>query len=117
MTTTATPTDTIVLIHGLWMTPFAWEHWVTRYEAQGFTVLTPGYPGSSRVPKAWLHYAKIRPVWPTWRIREVMDHLTEIMTACLRRRSSWGTPLGEPSHSFWWVTAWAWQVCRSTAPA
>jgi pimeloyl-ACP methyl ester carboxylesterase len=37
--------DTIVLIHGLWMTPLAWEHWVTRYEKRGFTVLTPGYPG------------------------------------------------------------------------
>jgi pimeloyl-ACP methyl ester carboxylesterase len=36
---------TIVLIHGLWMTPLAWEHWVTRYEQQGYTVLTPGYPG------------------------------------------------------------------------
>lgn len=40
-----TQTDTIVLIHGLWMTPLAWEHWVTRYEARGFRVLTPGYPG------------------------------------------------------------------------
>ena len=40
-----TQTDTIVLIHGLWMTPLAWEHWVSRYEARGFTVLTPGYPG------------------------------------------------------------------------
>lgn len=37
--------DTIVLIHGLWMTPLAWEDWVTRYEERGFTVLTPGYPG------------------------------------------------------------------------
>ena len=40
-----TPSNTIVLIHGLWMTPLAWEHWVERYEARGFTVLTPGYPG------------------------------------------------------------------------
>lgn len=40
-----TQTDTIVLIHGLWMTPLAWEHWATRYEARGFRVLTPGYPG------------------------------------------------------------------------
>jgi pimeloyl-ACP methyl ester carboxylesterase len=40
-----TDTDTIVLIHGLWMTPLAWEHWVSRYQARGFTVLTPGYPG------------------------------------------------------------------------
>jgi pimeloyl-ACP methyl ester carboxylesterase len=37
--------ETIVLVHGLWMTPLAWEHWVDRYERRGFTVLTPGYPG------------------------------------------------------------------------
>ena len=36
--------DTIVLIHGLWMTPFAWEHWVTRYEARGFTRPDPRVP-------------------------------------------------------------------------
>lgn len=23
--------DTIVLIHGLWMTPLSWEHWIERY--------------------------------------------------------------------------------------
>ena len=28
----------IVLIHGLWMTPLAWEHWTTRYQERGFTV-------------------------------------------------------------------------------
>jgi hypothetical protein len=29
---TANPTapDTIVLIHGLWMTPLSWEHWIDR---------------------------------------------------------------------------------------
>lgn len=37
--------DTVVLIHGLWMTPRSWEHWVTYYEAKGLTVLTPAYPG------------------------------------------------------------------------
>jgi pimeloyl-ACP methyl ester carboxylesterase len=40
----ATP-DTIVLIHGFWMTPRSWEHWKARYEDKGFTVLTPAYPG------------------------------------------------------------------------
>jgi alpha-beta hydrolase superfamily lysophospholipase len=40
-----TAPDTIVLIHGLWMTPLAWENWAERYEERGFTVLTPGYPG------------------------------------------------------------------------
>ena len=42
--TTNTP-DTIVLIHGLWMTPRSWEHWVEHYQKRGFKVLAPGYPG------------------------------------------------------------------------
>ena len=37
--------DTVVLVHGLWMTPRSWENWVTYYEAKGLTVLTPAYPG------------------------------------------------------------------------
>ncbi|WP_432476931.1 alpha/beta hydrolase [Nocardioides sp. GXQ0305] len=37
--------DTVVLVHGLWMTPRSWEHWVTHYEGRGFRVLTPAYPG------------------------------------------------------------------------
>ncbi|PRY66999.1 pimeloyl-ACP methyl ester carboxylesterase [Glaciihabitans tibetensis] len=37
--------DTIVLIHGLWMTRRSWELWVPYYEAQGYKVITPTYPG------------------------------------------------------------------------
>jgi pimeloyl-ACP methyl ester carboxylesterase len=37
--------DTIVLIHGLWMTPRSWEHWKERYEGQGYKVLAPAWPG------------------------------------------------------------------------
>ncbi|NEK57875.1 alpha/beta hydrolase [Geodermatophilus sabuli] len=37
--------DTIVLIHGFWVTPRSWEEWKARYEARGFRVLTPAYPG------------------------------------------------------------------------
>jgi pimeloyl-ACP methyl ester carboxylesterase len=37
--------DTIVLVHGFWMTPRSWEHWIAHYEAQGHTVLAPAYPG------------------------------------------------------------------------
>ena len=45
MTDQANAPDTIVLVHGLWMTPRSWEHWVTHYEARGYHVLTPAYPG------------------------------------------------------------------------
>jgi alpha-beta hydrolase superfamily lysophospholipase len=41
----ATTPDTVVLIHGFWVTPRSWEHWKTRYEARGYRVLTPAYPG------------------------------------------------------------------------
>ena len=43
--TDTTAPDTIVLVHGLWMTPRSWGNWKERFEAKGFTVLTPGYPG------------------------------------------------------------------------
>jgi alpha-beta hydrolase superfamily lysophospholipase len=33
--------DTIVLIHGLWVTSRSWEKWAERYEARGYRVLTP----------------------------------------------------------------------------
>jgi pimeloyl-ACP methyl ester carboxylesterase len=41
---TAAP-DTIVLIHGLWMTPRSWEKWVEHYTERGYRVLAPAYPG------------------------------------------------------------------------
>ena len=41
---TSTP-DTIVLVHGFWVTPRSWEHWVERYEAKGLRVIAPAYPG------------------------------------------------------------------------
>ena len=37
--------DTIVLIHGFWVTPRSWEHWAGHYEGKGYRVLTPAYPG------------------------------------------------------------------------
>jgi pimeloyl-ACP methyl ester carboxylesterase len=45
VTTIGSRPDTIVLIHGLWMTPRSWEHWIPYYEKQGFNVLAPAYPG------------------------------------------------------------------------
>jgi hypothetical protein len=40
--------NTVVLIHGLSMTPLSWEHWVTRYQRQGPRVIAPGYRELSR---------------------------------------------------------------------
>src|SRR3954451_13000341 len=45
MSTETTVPDTIVLIHGFWVTPRSWEQWVERYESRGYKVLAPAYPG------------------------------------------------------------------------
>jgi pimeloyl-ACP methyl ester carboxylesterase len=37
--------DTIVLVHGFWVTPRSWEHWIAHYEAKGYRVIAPAYPG------------------------------------------------------------------------
>jgi pimeloyl-ACP methyl ester carboxylesterase len=44
-TSESTAASTIVLIHGLWMTPRSWEHWIDRYTSRGYRVLAPAYPG------------------------------------------------------------------------
>lgn len=36
---------TIVLIHGFWVTPRSWEHWIPYYQARGYNVIAPAYPG------------------------------------------------------------------------
>lgn len=45
MTTESTTPKTIVLIHGFWVTPRSWEHWISRYQSRGFNVIAPAYPG------------------------------------------------------------------------
>ena len=35
---------TIVLIHGLWMTPLSWEHWIERYTVKGYRVIAAAWP-------------------------------------------------------------------------
>ena len=80
MTPMTPESTTVVLIHGLWMTPLAWEHWAARYEARGVTVLTPGYPGigpgEGGVQALRDHPDAVAGVG----VREVMDHLTEVIS-------------------------------------
>ncbi len=45
MSTGTSAPDTIVLVHGFWVTPRSWEHWIERYENAGYRVLAPAYPG------------------------------------------------------------------------
>ena len=76
MSVNGTP-DTIVLIHGLWMTPRSWEHWVPYYEGKGFRVLTPTYPGFEVEVEAL--NADPSPI-ASLTVPEVVSHLAGIIT-------------------------------------
>jgi pimeloyl-ACP methyl ester carboxylesterase len=41
----APPKPSIVLVHGLWMTPHSWGEWIAHFEKAGYKVLAPGWPG------------------------------------------------------------------------
>ncbi len=43
-------TKTIVLIHGAWLNSKAWENWKTRFEAKGYAVHAPDWPGDEGDP-------------------------------------------------------------------
>jgi pimeloyl-ACP methyl ester carboxylesterase len=68
--------DTIVLIHGFWVTPRSWEHWKTHYEQQGYRVLTPAYPGFEVEVEAL--NADPTPI-EDLTVPAVIDHLTDVI--------------------------------------
>ncbi|GAA1434447.1 alpha/beta fold hydrolase [Microlunatus lacustris] len=69
--------DTVVLIHGLWMTPRSWEHWVTHYESRGMDVLTPAYPGFEVEVEALRADPQ---VIADLTVPDTVDHLARIIT-------------------------------------
>ncbi|MFF3513194.1 alpha/beta hydrolase [Streptomyces sp. NPDC002573] len=74
--TGTSPARTVVLIHGLWMTPRSWEKWTERYEAQGYRVIAPAWPGlEGEVEEIRRDPSRIAGVG----LREVIAHYEEII--------------------------------------
>jgi alpha-beta hydrolase superfamily lysophospholipase len=73
-------TDTVVLIHGLWMTPLAWEHWVKRYEQRGLKVITPGYPGVEQGVAGVEALRRDPSPLADLGVRDIFDHLANIVS-------------------------------------
>jgi pimeloyl-ACP methyl ester carboxylesterase len=72
------PRPAIVLVHGLWMTPLSWENWITRYEAAGYQVHAPAWPGLHGsvevLRRDTAPYARLG-------ITEIVDHYDRIIRA------------------------------------
>jgi pimeloyl-ACP methyl ester carboxylesterase len=76
-----TAPDTIVLIHGFWVTPRSWEEWISYYQARGYRVLAPAYPGFEVEVEAL--NADPTPI-ENLTVPAVVDHLTEVIGALER---------------------------------
>jgi pimeloyl-ACP methyl ester carboxylesterase len=63
------------------MTPLAWEHWTTHYEAKGFTVLTPGYPGIGPGTAGVAALREDPAILAHVGIPDIIEYLTKIITA------------------------------------
>jgi non-heme chloroperoxidase len=37
--------QTVVLIHGMWLTPKGWDAWIDHYQSRGYRPIAPGWPG------------------------------------------------------------------------
>jgi pimeloyl-ACP methyl ester carboxylesterase len=69
---------TIVLIHGLWMTPRSWQGWIDRYRRAGHTVLAPSWPGlEGEVEAIRRDPSPLRGLT----VRAVVDHYDRIVRA------------------------------------
>ena len=68
--------ETIVLIHGMWMTPLSWEHYASHYIDRGHRVIAPAWPGLDKEP------AELRSDPAPLRglsIKDIVDHYDKII--------------------------------------
>jgi pimeloyl-ACP methyl ester carboxylesterase len=76
MSTTTGSKPTIVLIHGLWLTPKSWNGWINRYEQAGYKVLAPAWPGmEGEVAAIRRDPAKLKGLT----VKKIVDHYDSII--------------------------------------
>jgi pimeloyl-ACP methyl ester carboxylesterase len=67
---------TIVLIHGLWLTPRSWEGWIDRFQKGGYKVIAPAWPGlEGEVEEIRRNPAALKGL----RLTTVVDHYDRII--------------------------------------
>ncbi|HSK34484.1 MAG TPA: alpha/beta fold hydrolase [Propionicimonas sp.] len=83
---------TIVLVHGLWMTPKSWDTWIDRYRKAGHEVLAPAWPGiGDRSPR------QVRADPEALKgigLKEIADHYERIILALPERPIIMGHSFG-----------------------
>ena len=63
-----------VFIHGMYMTPLCWEHWIDYYQSKGRHCLAPAWPGRD-APIETLRRNHPDPALGRLKLRDVVDHM------------------------------------------
>jgi len=71
---------TIVFIHGMYMNPLCWEHWIDYYQAKGYKCLAPAWPGRD-LPIEVLRKRHPDPILGALTFDNVLEHVTETIKA------------------------------------
>jgi alpha-beta hydrolase superfamily lysophospholipase len=66
---------TVVLIHGMFMTPLCWEQWLTHLQAKGYICIAPAWPGRDK-PVESLRANHPDPQLGKLTLKNVVEHFT-----------------------------------------
>jgi len=71
-------TKTIVLVHGMFMNHTCWENWIPRYQAKGYRVIAPDWPGRDQI-RGGLRKNHPDPQLPKLKLSDVIEHFMGIL--------------------------------------
>jgi pimeloyl-ACP methyl ester carboxylesterase len=84
---------TIVLIHGMFMTPLCWEKWIPYYEAKGYRVFAPAWPGRDKSVEE-LRKAHPDSQLSKLKLKDVLDHLESFIQSLDEKPAIIGHSMG-----------------------
>jgi len=86
-------TKTIVLIHGMFMNPLCWENWIPRYQAKGYKVVAPAWPGRDQ-PIEMLRKNHPDPGLAKLKLTDVVDQMAKIIKSLDEKPAIIGHSMG-----------------------
>jgi pimeloyl-ACP methyl ester carboxylesterase len=84
---------TIVFIHGMFMTPLCWEHWVDRFQAKGYRCIAWPWPGRTQ-PVARQRQLHPDPQLGKLKLRDVVESAASAIKALNEKPALIGHSMG-----------------------
>ncbi len=86
-------TKTIVLIHGMFMNPLCWEKSIPDYQAKGYKVLAPAWPGRDKSVEE-LRNIHPDPELPKLKLNNVVEHTASFIQGLNEKPAIIGHSMG-----------------------